>query len=126
MKRAIQIAVAAALIALGYWLWTALFPTQEKIVRSRMKALAKALSFKAGTGAIVKAYNAEKVSEFFTTDVEVEVNLAGYEPLSLHGRDEILQIAGAAGARLTSLKVEFPDMNVTFGADGKTAKVTFI
>ena len=29
----------------------------------------------------------------------------------------------AAHSRLTSLKVEFPDMNITFGADGQTAKV---
>ena len=123
MKRAIQIGLAAAVIGLAFWLWTLLFPSPEKVIRSRLNALAKAISFKSGTGAIAKAYNAEKVSEFFAPDVEVEVNLAGFEPISLHGRDEILQIATAAGSRLTSLKVEFPDMNITFGADGLTAKV---
>jgi hypothetical protein len=123
MKRVLQIALAAAVIALAFWLWSTLFPTPEKVVRSRLNALAKAISFKSGTGAIAKAYNAEKVSEFFTPDVSVEVNLAGFEPISLHGRDEILQIATAAGSRLTSLKVEFPDMNITFGPDGTTAKV---
>ena len=123
MKRAIQIGLAVAVIGLAFWLWTLLFPSPEKVIRSRLNALAKAISFKSGTGAIAKAYNAEKVSEFFTADVDVEVNLAGFEPISLHGRDEILQIATAAGSRLTSLKVEFPDMNITFGADGTTAKV---
>jgi hypothetical protein len=55
--------------------------------------------------------------------VEIEVNLAGFEPLSLHGRDEILSLAGLAETRLTSMKVEFPDMNVTFEPDGQSAKV---
>jgi hypothetical protein len=123
MKRAVQIVLAAAVVGLAFWLWTTLHPSPEKVVRSRMNALAKAISFKSGTGNLAKVYNAEKVSEFFTPDVEVQVNIAGFEPMSLHGRDEILRIMAAAGARLTSLKVEFPDMNVTFGPDGQTAKV---
>jgi len=123
MKRIIQIVLAVAVVGLAFWLWTALHPSPEKVVRSRMNALAKALSFKSGRGALAKAYSAEKVSEFFTPDVEVQVNLSGFEPIALHGRDEILKIVAAAEARLTSMKVEFPDMNVTFGADGQTAKV---
>jgi hypothetical protein len=123
MKRVLQIVLAAAVIGLAFWLWTVLFPSPEKVIRTRLNALAKAISFKSGTGTLAKAYDAEKASEFFTTDVDVEVNLAGFEPISLHGRDEVLQIAMAARSRLTSLKVEFPDMNITFGADGQTAKV---
>jgi hypothetical protein len=123
MKRAVQILLALAVIGIAFWLWTVLNPSPEKAVRSRLKALAKAISFKSGASAIAKAYNAQKAGDFFTTDVEVEVNLTGIEPISLHGRDEIVQIALAAQSRLTSLKVEFPDMNVTFGADGNTAKV---
>jgi SnoaL-like protein len=123
MKRAIQIVLAAAVAGLAVWLWTVLHPSPEKVVRSRLKALAKAMSFKSGAGTLAKAYNAEKVSEFFTPDVVVEVNVAGFEPVSLNGRDEILKIVAAAETRLTSMKVEFPDMNVTFGADGQTAKV---
>ena len=123
MKRAIQIVLALAIIGAGFWLWTASFPSPEKVVRSRLKALAKEVSFKASAGTLARAYSAQKVSEFFTTDVDLEINLSGVEPISLHGRDEVLQIAMAARSRLTSLKVEFPDMNVTFGADGQTAKV---
>jgi cytoskeletal protein RodZ len=123
MKRVVQIILLVALIGLGFWLWTVLFPSPEKVVRSRLNALAKAISFKAGTGSLANAYNAQKAAEFFTIDVDVEVNLTGYEPITLHGRDEVLQIAMAARGRLTSLKVEFPDMNVTFGPNGNTAKV---
>ncbi len=123
MKRVVQIVLLVAIIGLGFWLWTVLFPSPEKVVHARLDALAKAISFKSASGNLANAYNAQKAAEFFTTDVDVEVNLAGFEPITLHGRDEVLQIAMAARARLTSLKVEFLDMNITFSPDGNTAKV---
>lgn len=123
MKRAAQITVAAIIIGLGIWLWTVLHPSTETIIRSRLNALAKVLSFNSKSGVLGQAYDAQKAAEFFTTDVDVEVNLAGYEPISLHGRDEVLQIAMASRSRLTSLKIEFPDMNISIAADGQSAKV---
>jgi hypothetical protein len=123
MKRAVQIVLAVAVIALGFWLWTVLFPSPEKVIRSRLDALAKAISFNSGGGLLSQAYNAEKAADFFTTDVELELNLAGYEPITMHGRDEVLQSAAAARGRLTSLKVEFPDVNITIDPGGQTAKV---
>jgi len=123
MKRAVQIALAAAAVGLGFWLWTVLFPTPENAIRSRLHDLAKALSFKSGSGMVAQAFSSQKAAEFFTSDVDVEVNLTGYEPISLHGRDEVLQIAMASRSRLTALKVEFPDINITLGADKQTAKV---
>src|SRR5262249_55824830 len=70
-----------------------------------------------------QAYEAQKAANFFTTDVDVELNVTGYDSISMHGRDEVLQVALAARSRLTSLKVEFPDMNVTIDPGGETAKV---
>ena len=123
MKRAIQIVLALALIGLVVWGWKVLHPSPENVIRSRLNNLAKTISFKSGSGSIAQAYNAEKASEFFTQDVEVDVNLSGLEALSLHGREEVMQVAMAARSRLTSLKVEFPDMNVTLDPDGQSAKV---
>jgi hypothetical protein len=123
MKRAVQILLAAAVIGAAFWLWTVLFPTPERVIRSRLNALAREISFNSGSGLLSKAYNAQKVAGFFTTDVDVEIDVAGYDPISLHGRDEVAQIGVAARSRLTSLKVEFPDMNISLGTDGQTAKV---
>jgi hypothetical protein len=123
MKRAVQIVLAIAIIGLAIWGWMALHPSPEKVIRSRLNALAKTLSFKSGSGVISKAYNIEKTAEFFTQDVQVDVNPAGFEPLSLHGRDDVMEIVKAAHVRLTSLKVEFPDMNITIAPDGQSAKV---
>jgi hypothetical protein len=123
MKRATQIVLVLAIIGVAVWGWMALHPSPEKVIRSRLNDLAKTLSFKSGSGTLARAYNAQKASEFFTPDVEIEVNLAGLESVSLHGRDEVLRIAMASRSRLTSLQVEFPDMNVTIDPDGQSAKV---
>lgn len=123
MKRVLQIALVVAVAGLAFWLWTVLSPSPERVIRSRLNGLAKTISFSGGGGELAKAYNAQKAADFFTTNVEVELNPGGFEPITLRGRDEILQGAMAARSRLTSLKVEFLDMNVSVGADGQTAKV---
>jgi hypothetical protein len=123
MKRVVPIIIAAAVIGVAFWLWSVLFPSPEKVIQSRLSALAKAISFTSREGALGQAYDAQKAANFFTTDVEVELNVAGYDSISMHGRDEVLQVALAARSRLTSLKVEFPDMNITIDLGGQTAKV---
>jgi hypothetical protein len=123
MKRAVPIIIAAAVIGMAFWLWSVFFPTPEKVIQSRLNALAKAISFSSSGGALGKAYDAQKAANFFTADVDVELNVPGYDSISMHGRDEVLQVALGARARLTSLKVEFPDMNITIDPGGQTAKV---
>lgn len=123
MKRAVQVVLVLAVIAFGFWLWTVLHPSPERVIRSRLNALAKTISFESGGGMLSQAYNAQKAGEFFTADVDVEANVSGYDPMSLHGRDEVVQAAMAVRSRLASLKVEFVDMNITFDPDGQGAKV---
>lgn len=123
MKRWATVVLGVAVIALAFWLWTVLFPSPERAIHSRLNALAKAISFDAKGGLLAQAYDAQKVGGFFTTDVDVEVDVSGYEPMSFHGRDDVLQAAAAARAHLSSLKVEFPDMNITLDPDKQGAKV---
>ena len=123
MKRAVPLIAAIALICIGIWLWTVLHPSPEKVIRSRLNALANAISFSSSGGVLGRAYDAQKAADFFTTDVDVDLNVAGYDSISMHGRDEVLQVALAARSRLTSLKVDFLDMNVTIDPGGETAKV---
>src|SRR5579871_6875847 len=123
MKRVVQVLLLVAVAGLAFWLWTVFFPSPEKVIQSRLNALAKTASFDSRGGLISQALNAEKIGEFFTLDVDVEVTVAGFEGFSMHGRDEVQQAAAAARHRLTALKVEFVDMNVTLDADGQGAKV---
>lgn len=122
MKRAAQMVTTLAACGLGFWLWTVFFPSPEHAIRSRLNALAGAISFNSNNGLLSKAYDAQKAASFFTTNVEVNVNVTGYEPILLHGRDEVLQALNAT-TQLSALKVEFPDMNISLSPDAKSAKV---
>ena len=64
MKRAVQLVLVLAAAGIAIWLWTVLNPSPEKVVRSRLNALAKAISFKPGASTIGKAYNAQKAGDF--------------------------------------------------------------
>ena len=123
MKRLVPVVLGLAVIGVAFWLWTVLFPSPERAIRSRLNALAKAISFDSKGGLLTQAYNAQKVGEFFAMDVDVEVEVSGYEAMSFHGRDEVLQAAAAARTHLSALKVEFPDMNITLDPDKQSAKV---
>lgn len=123
MKRVVPIILVIAVIGLAFWLWTVLFPSPERVVRSRLDALAKTISFSSRGGMLGNAYDAQKAAEFFTTDTDIDLNAPGYDSITLHGRDEVQQLALAARSRLASLKVEFLDMNITIAAGGETAKV---
>jgi hypothetical protein len=123
MKRVVSIIFVIVVIGLGFWLWTVLFPSPEKVIRSRLNALAKDISFNSSGGLLAQAFDAQKAGDFFTVDADLELNAAGYDPISLHGRDEVVQAAVAARSRLNALKVEFLDMNITFAPDHQSAKV---
>lgn len=123
MKRAIQVILGLAVIGFGVWLWTIRHPSPERVIRSRINALAKTISFDSKGGLLTQAYNAQKVSDFFTADVDVEVNISGLEPMSLHGRDEVMQTAAVARTHLSAMKVEFIDLNITLDPDQQGAKV---
>lgn len=117
------ILLAAALIALGVWGWRVLFPSPEKIIRSRLTQLAATASFKGDEGMIAKAYRAEKLAGFFTANAVLHVDVSGYEAHTIEGRAEVQQMALAARQHLQGLKVEFRDINVTLGPNKQSARV---
>jgi hypothetical protein len=121
MKMALRLVLLAALIAAGFWLWTILFPSPENIVRRRLAQAASEASFKSGENPLVSAARAETFAGFFSTNVEVDINLPEHGQHNFVGRDEIMQAAAGAHSAVSSLKVEFPDMNVTVGPDKLSA-----
>jgi hypothetical protein len=121
MKMALRLVLLAALIAAGFWLWTILFPSPENIVRRRLAQAASEASFKSGENPLVSAARAETFAGFFSTNVEVNINVPEIGQHNFAGRDEIMQAAAGARAEVSSLKVEFPDMNVTISPDKMSA-----
>ncbi len=112
----------AALVAVGVWTWSILFPSAERIIRKRLNELAKTASFSSKEGLVAKAWNASLLSGFFTPDVEVTIEVPGRQH-TISGRDELLQAAAAARSGLDSLTIEFPDIKITLAPDRTSATV---
>ena len=121
MSRGVRFGVIGALLfGLGVVAWRLLLPSQEEVIRHRLKEMARLASFTPNEGALAKAYNAQKLSGFCTPDVEVIVALPGYRQ-SIKGRDEVLGAAMRVRSTLSSLEIEFPDILVTVALDKQSA-----
>jgi hypothetical protein len=123
MKKPVPLILAALLIGLGIWGWRACFPSPENAIRSRLHDLARTVSFEPGEGAIPRGLKARSVGEYFTPDVAISLDVRGFEAHELQGRDELMPAVMGATQRLSGLKVEFLDINVTLDAGKQKAEV---
>lgn len=121
MKIVWRLILLAALIAVGVWLWTVIFPSPEKIIRKRLAQVAAGVSFRAGENPLIAAARAENLANRFSTNVEVNVNVEGRGGHEFVGRSQIEQAAVAAHREWRSLKVTFPDVSVTMAPDKQSA-----
>ena len=123
MKIFIRICLAAAVIALGFWLWTLVFPGPEKIIRKRLTKVAALLSYDSKEGQIARLANVNQLAGFFSSDVTVIVDTPARSRHEISGRDELTQAAMGARMALSGLRVEFLDLNVTLSPDNSEATV---
>ena len=112
MKIVFRIAMFAVLAALGVGLWLVLFPGPEKIIRQRLAELARTVSSSPGEGDLARLAAAHRVAEFFSTNVELAVELPELAHNSLVDRNEIMQADLVARAKTGGLNVQFSDINV--------------
>src|ERR1039457_1061508 len=124
MKIASRLALLAAAAGLGFWLWTVLFPSPEKIVLKKISSLAATATVSASDGNIIRAGKVSNFIGYFSTDVEIVCDAPELGVHTLSGRDEIRQSAAGAFTQLTSLKVQFLDATARVGADKQTAEAT--
>ena len=117
MQKSLRVLALLAVVALGIWGWGFLFPSPEKIIRSRLNAVAETVSFEPGQGTISKGYKAQKLMEFFTPDVEASVNMKEYREQTFSGRDELIQAYMWFQSQFKAVKVELIDINLKFAPD---------
>ncbi len=115
--------LAAALLALGLWGWHLLFPSPEQVIRKRLTELAQAVSFSAKEAPLAKLANAQNLTAFLASDVEITVDVPGQSRRTFSGRDELVEAAIAARSVVGSLSVQFFDINVSVAPDKQTAIV---
>ncbi|MGA2800780.1 MAG: hypothetical protein ABSE97_00175 [Verrucomicrobiota bacterium] len=121
MKIIFRIVLVAALLALGVWMWTMLFPSPEKVICKRLTELARTVSFSPNEGNLARLAGAQNLAFFFSTNVEVTLDVPGRVQHHLLGRSEITQAALGAQSAVSGLDVKFPDINITIAPDKQSA-----
>ncbi len=124
MKIALRLVLLAALAGLGFWLWTVLFPSPEKIVLKKIAALAKVATVNVSAGAATRAMKVSDFISYFSTDAEILVDVPEVGVHTISGRDEIRQNAAVALTQLSSLTVQFFDAAAHVAPDQQSAQVT--
>jgi len=123
MKILVRLLLLAALILLGIWLRSVLFPSPEKLVRKRIAELARLASFSPGEGLVKQGLRLHSLGNCFAAKVEVAIDLPGNQHHEFADRDEITQSALLARQNLRWLKIELLDPNVALSLDKESAMV---
>ncbi len=117
----LRLLLFAAVAALGAWAWVVLHPSPEKVIRKQLQGAARAVSFGPDEGYLAKLAGAQRLADFFSTNVDVQLDVPGRQEHRLAGREEIQQEALAARAAVRSLSVTFPDVTVIVNAGDASA-----
>ena len=122
MKYLPRLILLAAVIGLGYWAWTALYPSPAVIIRRHLVKIARLASFSTAEGHLTAVANTERLGPFFSDDVHVIINVPGVESVNLTGRAELLQTALAARTSgVGSLTVKFLGIVIDVSPDRQSA-----
>lgn len=123
MKIASRLVLLAILGVLGFWLWTVLFPSPEKVVLKKVSSLAATATVSAGDGTITRATKVSSLISYFSTDAEIHYDIPGVGARSITGRDEIREMAAGGFANVKTLKVQFQDATAQVAPDKQSAEV---
>src|SRR5260221_12991703 len=107
MKFALRSLLLTALVALGLWLWTLLFPAPENVIRQRLNKLARTVSFSGNENQVMRLAGARHLAGFFSTNIEINIDVPGRVRHSFMGREEITQAVLATRSAFGSLTVKF-------------------
>jgi len=114
--------LTGALVALGVWVWTVLFPSPDRIIRKRLTELAKSVSFGSNESPLAIGANSSRVAGFFTDNVEIRLEVPGRTGWVIKGRQELLDNTRLARATVGGLQVQFLGMNLSIAADKQSAE----
>jgi hypothetical protein len=124
MKIILRIALLAVIAGAGFWLWTIIFPSPEKVVLKKISNLAATATVSRDAGNFVRAGKVSSLIGYFSTDAQIVLEISGVGHGALNGRDEIRETAARAFTGLKSLDVKFLDATAKIGADRQSAEVT--
>ena len=117
MKWVWRLLILALLVAAGIWLYPILFPSEEKVIRKRLKELEQLLSTSSKESPIAKLGNAAKIGTYFSPDVQISFDLPGEGHFEVNGSDEIIALATRVRELPGGVQVQFLDVTVTVNPD---------
>src|SRR5690349_17191029 len=112
MKWIARILLVVILAAAAFWIWNRFFPSAETAVRRQLQEDAKLASFSPGESLVGKGLAINSLMDDCTDDIEISVDIQGYQRQTVSGKEELRPAATIVRGHLSSLKVEFLDMNV--------------
>jgi hypothetical protein len=121
MKIAGRLLAAVLIAAAAVWLWTIFFPNPDRVIRKRLAETARAASFAPGQSVFSRLAGAQRLANFFATNVQVNIDIPGHQQRQWSGRDDLLQAALGARSSIESLKVTFPDISLSIDPDKESA-----
>jgi hypothetical protein len=114
-----------AVLVAGIFLWRALLPNDEKIIRKRLTDLAVTASFAPNESPLARLSNSQWFASFFTPDADIVADVPGHSSQTFAGRDEIAQAAFAARSYTSGFSVKFLDIVVKLDPSKQTAAAEF-
>ena len=112
--------VSIVVMACGAYLW---WPSEERVVRNRLRGLAETLSIPASEiagGDIGRVTRFAQLRRYFADDVEIRSGAADPQSIS---RDAVLAAIASWTPPPGGLAIEFVDVQVTMGPDAASAKI---
>jgi len=117
MRRAAVLFVSLAVIACAVYFW---WPSEERVVRNRLRGLADTLSIPAQDSDVGRVTRFAQLRRYFADDVKIRSGAADPQSIS---RDAVLAAIGSWTPPPGGLAIEFVDVQVTMAPDAASAKV---
>jgi len=123
MNKLRRLLLIAVVIGIGFWVWTAWFTNPKQVIKNRLNQVARLASFEPNEGAISRLAKIQRLGLLFAEDVQVMVDIPGYEAHTFSRREEVMQVVMASPRLGNGLSAQFLDMNIQLGSGDQSALV---
>jgi hypothetical protein len=124
MRILFRLLVFAVAVALGLGLWAVVFPSPEKVIRTRLDEMAELISFPANQAPLSSLTAVQQICARVSSDVDIRVEARGVGQGRLQGRDNLREALLAFRSNVNGAKVEFLDVAVSLAPDKQSAEAS--
>jgi len=121
LTRLIALAVVLAVV---FWLWQALFPSPEHVIRNRVAKVARLISFSSNEGNLTTLSKVSSLLTYFSPDIQCSIetpDIPDAGDWTIAGREDLRNNVLSAHSMVESLRAEFIDVTVAIAPDRQTA-----